>query len=179
MPGSKRRPLPAAPYLFHGAIHNLLLKAHLYSDHEGSGAADSVQKALGDNGDVGVRPAEGVEQRGGSVDALRQGAGDRAQRTRVRGASLRLRHNAPPTAPAHGRSKSRAVPVAELGTTDGCGEGAWGTEARSGRGSSHPGWGLCLTLLFPPSWCPLSPLHKNTSGSREGGRGNAFTPAAY
>lgn len=81
MPGSESHPLLAAPapYLFHGAIHDLLLKARLDSDHEGSGAADSVQKALGDNRDVGVCPAEGVEQCGSSMDALRQGAGDRAQ----------------------------------------------------------------------------------------------------
>ena len=86
LPGSKSGPLLAASYLFHGAVQNLLPEAHLDSNHEGSGAADSSQQALGDHGDVGVGPAEGVEQRGGSMDALRQGAGDRAQKVRVRGA---------------------------------------------------------------------------------------------
>ena len=56
------------------------------SNHEGSGAADSSQQALRDHRDVGVGPAEGVEQRGSSMDALRQGAGDRAEIVRVRGA---------------------------------------------------------------------------------------------
>lgn len=76
LPGPRSWLLPTGSYLFHGALHNLLLEAHLDSDHERSGAADSGQKALGDDRDVGVCPAEGVKQRGGGVDTLRQGAGD-------------------------------------------------------------------------------------------------------
>lgn len=94
------RPLLPTPYLFHGALHDLLLEAHLDSDHEGGGAANSVQESLGDNGDVGVCPAEGVEERGSSVDALRQGARGRAQRTRVTEACPRLHPCAAPPAPS-------------------------------------------------------------------------------
>lgn len=92
LPGSQSRPLLVASYLFHGAVHNLLPKTHLYSNHEGSGAAHGGQKALRDNRNVGVCPAEGVEQRSRSVDALRQGAGGRAHRTRVRGCAPTLVH---------------------------------------------------------------------------------------
>lgn len=75
MPGSKSCTRLAAAYLFHWAVHNLLQKAHLYSNHEGGGAADSVKKLLGDNRNVGVSPAEGIQQCSSSMDALRQGAG--------------------------------------------------------------------------------------------------------
>lgn len=95
----------------------------MYSDHEGSGAADSVQKALGDNGDVGVCPAERVEQRSSSMDALRQGAGNRAQGTRVREATLRLYPFTPPTPPPPApevEASLGAVLVAELVAT-----GSW------------------------------------------------------
>lgn len=64
-----------AAYLFHRTVHNLLLKAHLYPNHERSGAADSGQKALGDHRDVRVCPTKGVEQSSCSMNTLRQGTG--------------------------------------------------------------------------------------------------------
>lgn len=47
---------------------------HLDADHEGRGAADGVEQALGDHGDVGVSPGEGVEESSHRMDALRQDA---------------------------------------------------------------------------------------------------------
>lgn len=79
-------PCLVAPYLFHGAVHNLLQKAHLHSNHEGGRAADSCQEALRNNRDVGMCPAEGVEQGSSSVDALRQGARTEHEKVTLRGA---------------------------------------------------------------------------------------------
>lgn len=57
-------------YLLHWLVQDLLQVPHLDADHEGRGAADGGEQALGDHGDVGVSPGEGVEESGHGVDAL-------------------------------------------------------------------------------------------------------------
>lgn len=61
-------------YLLHRLVQDPLQVPHLDADHEGSGAADGVEQALGDHGDVGVSPGEGVEESSHCMDALRQDA---------------------------------------------------------------------------------------------------------
>jgi len=61
-------------YLLHRLVQDLLQVPHLDADHEGRGAADGVDQALGDHGDVGVSPGEGVEESSHCVDALRKDA---------------------------------------------------------------------------------------------------------
>lgn len=64
-------------YLLHRLVQDPLQVPHLDADHEGRGAADGVEQALGDHGDVGVSPGEGVEESSHRVDALRQDAAGR------------------------------------------------------------------------------------------------------
>lgn len=61
-------------YLLHRLVQDPLQVPHLDADHEGCGAADGVEQALWDHGDVGVSPGEGVEESSHRMDALRQDA---------------------------------------------------------------------------------------------------------
>ena len=61
-------------YLLHRLVQDPLQVPHLDADHEGRGAADGVEQALGDHGDVGMSPGEGVEESSHRVDALREDA---------------------------------------------------------------------------------------------------------
>lgn len=75
-------------YLLHWLVQDPLQVPHLDADHEGCGAADGVQQALGDHGDVGVSPGERVEESSHRVDALRQdAAGQGASMVALREAS--------------------------------------------------------------------------------------------
>lgn len=72
-PSSHLHP-PWPKYLLHRLVQDPLQVPHLDAHHEGRGAADGVEQALGDHGDVGVSPREGVEESGHRVDALREDA---------------------------------------------------------------------------------------------------------
>lgn len=57
-------------YLLHRLLQDPLQVPPLDANHEGRGAADSVQQALRDHRDVGVSPGEGVEESSNCMDAL-------------------------------------------------------------------------------------------------------------
>lgn len=59
-------------YLLHWLLQHPLQVPHLDADHEGCGAAHGVQQALGDHGDVGMSPGEGVQESSHGMDTLRQ-----------------------------------------------------------------------------------------------------------
>lgn len=72
-------------YLLHRLVQDLLQVPHLDADHEGRGAADGVEQALGNHGDVGVSPGEGVEESSYCMDALRQDAAGQGASTARKG----------------------------------------------------------------------------------------------